>query len=128
LRRSTLKAAIKSIEEVTKEGKASYGVLLETEMMIDKEKQKVQLHLTSDGKLTASQKLIAVKDLPKAVTDALEKKYPKTTIKRANETVKEDKVTYVAILETDAKTILAVLDGEGKILKDVSQDRKKDKK
>jgi hypothetical protein len=121
------KGTIKSVEEATRDDKVTYGVLLETEVMIDKEKQKVQLSLTADGKITATQQLIGAKDLPREVTGALEKKYPKATITRANEATREGKVTYIVSLETTEKKIVAMLDAEGKILKDFSQDKKEKK-
>lgn len=121
------KATVKSVEEITKEDKKTYGVLLENELMIGKEKQKVQLQLTANGQITASQALIAAQDLPKAVTEALEKKYPKAAIVRANEIRQEDRVGYIAILETADKKIAAQLDADGKIISEQSQDNK-DKK
>jgi hypothetical protein len=121
------KATVKSVEETTREDKKTYGVLLENDQMIGKEKQKVQLQLTSEGKVIASQKLIGAKDLPKAVTEALEKKYSGAEIMRANERTQDGKVSYLVILETADKKLMAILDREGKILKDFSQD-KKDKK
>jgi hypothetical protein len=121
------KATIKAVEETTRDDKVSYGVLLENDVTIGKEKQKVQLQVTADGTIAGTQRLIATKDLPRVVTEALEKKHPKATITRANEATKGDKVTYVVILATDEATIVALVDAEGKILRDNSQP-KKDKK
>jgi len=119
------KGAIKSVEEVTKEDKVTYGVLLENDVLVNKEKQKVQVHLNADGKITATQKLIAAGDLPTAVTGALEKKYPKASVTRANHITEGDKTSFVVTLETSDKKIGARLDGEGKILKEVTQEKKK---
>src|SRR5437016_1779571 len=79
------KGTIKSVEEETKDDKVTYGVLLENDVLIEKEKQKVQLQLSADGKITRTQKRIAAADLPKAVTSQLEKKYPKAAITRATQ-------------------------------------------
>lgn len=124
------KASIKTVEETTREENKTYGVLLENDRLIGNEKQKVQLQVTSEGKITASQKLIDAKDLPKAVMEAIENKYPKAAIKRANEAAQDSKLSYIALLETADKQIMSVLDTEGKILRDFSQDKKveKDKK
>jgi biopolymer transport protein ExbD len=127
LKKKYTKGTIKAAEETVKGDKATYAVLLETDVTIDKEKQKVQVQLTADGKITATQQLIAAKDLPRAVTESLEKKYPKAALVRVNEATKEEKTTYIVILESTEKKIMAVLDSEGKILKDVSQDKKSKK-
>ena len=119
------KATVKDVEETTKDDKKTYAVLLETDVMIGKEKQKVQMALTAEGKITATQQMIAAQDLPNAVSVALELKYPKAAITRVNSTSREDKTTYVVLLETAEKKIASVLDAEGKILKDSSQDKKK---
>jgi hypothetical protein len=119
------KAAIKSAEETTKDNKATYAVLLENDVMIGNEKQKVQLALTSAGEIQATQSLIAAKDLPKAVQEALAKKYPNTPITRANEMSQGGKTTYLAILDTPERRHMAVLDGDGKIIREATQEKKK---
>jgi hypothetical protein len=119
------KATVKSAEETVKEGKASYAVLLENDVMIGKEKQKVQMALSATGEIRSTQKLIVVKDLPQAVTEALGKKYPNLPIVRANEARRDGKTTFLAILESADKIHLAVLDPEGKILREQDQAKKK---
>jgi biopolymer transport protein ExbD len=118
------KATIKSAEEELKNDKASYAVVLETEVVIEKDKQKLQVQLTADGKITATQKQIAIKDLPKAVAASLQKKYAKATIKRANESTRDDRVSYAVTLETADKMIVAFVDPDGKIQGDEVQDKK----
>lgn len=118
------KASVKAVEETIKDGKSTYAVLLETQRLIDKEKQKVMLRLTSDGAISAWQKRIAVKDLPDSVTASLAKKYPDAKIVRANE-IKDAKTTYLAILSSADKTILAMVDGDGKIIRESTQTKKK---
>src|SRR5262249_14637027 len=62
----------------------------------------------------------------KEVAKALEDKYPKATIKLAEEVTEGDKVTYEALIVTaDKKTIEVVLDPKGKIVK---EEEKKEKK
>jgi Putative beta-lactamase-inhibitor-like, PepSY-like len=119
------KGTIKSIEESTKDEKATYGVLLENDIVVGKEKQKVRLHLNAEGTIIRTQKLIAAEDLPKAVAGSLDKKYPKAAITRVNELAQEGKVTYMVYLETAEKKIGALLDEEGKIVKEQSKDKEK---
>ncbi len=118
------KGTIKNAESSTRDDKVTYTVLLENDVLIEKEKQNVQLQLTADGKITGIHKRIATGDLPKAVTAALEKKYPKADIKRVNEASNGDKTSYLVMLETTDKKILAVLDGDGKILQEHSDENK----
>jgi hypothetical protein len=117
------KGTILDAEEVTRDDKTTYAVFLETDVKIEKDKQSVLLRLTAEGKVTETQVRIAVKDLPRAVADAVEKKYPKATVTRANEATKEGKVTYIVSLETADKKVLAVLDAEGKVLEDHGEDK-----
>ena len=119
------KSTTKAAEETIKDGKSTYTVLLETELLIDKEKQKVQVQLTADGTITAWQKRIAVKELPGPAAATLEQKYSGAKIVRANETVRDSKTTYLAILDSADKTILAELDGDGKIVKESTRPKKK---
>jgi hypothetical protein len=118
------KGTIKNAESSTRDEKVTYTVLLENDVVIEKEKQNVQLQLTAEGKITGIRKRIAAGDLPKAVTAALEKKYPKADIKRVNEASSGDKTSYVVMLEITDKKILAVLDGDGKILQEQSDEKK----
>ncbi len=75
-----------------------------------------------DGKLIAVEKAIAVKDLPKAVAAAVEAKYPKATIKTAEEITKDNKVTYeVHLITAQTRAVEVVLDPAGKILEEEVQ-------
>src|ERR1051326_506395 len=112
------KATIKSAESSTRDDKVTYTVLLENDVLVEKEKQRVQLQLTAEGKVSAMRKRIAASDLPKAVAATLEKKYPKAEIKRVNEANEGDKVSYIVLLDTADESIMAVLDADGKVLED----------
>jgi hypothetical protein len=100
---------------------------------------KIDVMLTPDGKITLIEKMIAAKDLPKAVTDALEAKYPKATYKTVEELTKvtagkEAVDAYEVLLVTaDKKTYEVLLGTDGKIQeteekKDGAQDDKDEKK
>lgn len=115
------KGTVKNADETIRERKATYAVLLEDVVMIGKEKQKVHLLFDAAGKVHELQKLIGIKDLPQAVTTALDKKYPKSRITRANQVSKENQTSYIVALESDDQRILAVMDAEGTIIREASQ-------
>jgi uncharacterized membrane protein YkoI len=104
-------AELVSAEKETEKGKTHY------EVVIKNKKQELEVILTEEGKIVAVEKQIDVKDLPKAVTDALDAKYPKATIKKAEEVTKGDKVTYEVAIETaDKKKMEVEFDPKGKII------------
>jgi uncharacterized membrane protein YkoI len=109
-------------EEETEDGKTVYEVALTDNG------QKVEATYEPDGTLVSVEKVIPVKDLPKAVTKALNAKYPKANLKRAEEETKGDKVTYEVLLVTaDDKTMEVVIDPKGKVLKEEKKETKKEK-
>ena len=81
--------------------------------------------LTPEGKIIEIEKTIAAKDLPAAVTRGLDQKYPKATIKLAEELTKGNTVSYEVVIETaDKKKLEVVLDATGKITKEEAKDEK----
>jgi hypothetical protein len=87
----------------------------------------VEVTLTPEGKIVSVEKTIDAKDLPKSVSEALDAKYPKATIKKAEEVTEGGKVTYEALIVTaEKKTIEVVLDAKGKIVKEEPKDKKKE--
>ena len=75
--------------------------------------------ITPEGKITVVEKAIDAKSLPKAVADALEKKYPKAKIKLAEELSDGDgKITAyeVHITTADNKEVAIELEPSGKIV------------
>ena len=87
-----------------------------------------------DGTYQNWEKQIEAKDLPKAVRDAVDKKYPKATLKEVMEIndVKDGKDSlhgYEIVLETaDKKEVEVTVAPDGKILEDSSDEKKKDEK
>src|SRR6266568_8642865 len=55
------------------------------EVAIKNKDQNIDVILTPEGKITAVEAEIPAKDLPKEVTTALDKKYPKAEIKKVEE-------------------------------------------
>jgi uncharacterized membrane protein YkoI len=105
-------------EKETEDGKTQYEVSIKTK------KGMLDVILTPDGKIVAVEKVIEAKDLPKPVTEALEAKYPKATIKKAEEITKDDKVTFEVLIETaDKKKLEVVLDANGKIVEEEKKDK-----
>jgi hypothetical protein len=80
----------------------------------------IDVTLTPEGKIVTIEKQIDTKDVPKAVAEALEKKYPKATIKLVEEVSKDDKIVkYEFQIETAEKKALEVsFDPSGKFLEE----------
>jgi uncharacterized membrane protein YkoI len=99
------------------------------EVAIENDGQKLEVHVKPDGTITEVERVIAIKDLPAKVAKAIEKKYPKASLKLAEEVTKGTKVYYEVVLETaDNKKFEIVLSPSGKIEKTESKDKKKEKK
>jgi uncharacterized membrane protein YkoI len=80
-----------------------------------------------DGTLVEDEKEIPAEDLPAAVKQTLESKYPKATIKEAEEVTKGDKVVYELHLVTAEKQkVEVVIDPQGKVVKVEKKDKEKD--
>jgi uncharacterized membrane protein YkoI len=107
--KAKLTGAVKEVEN----GKTTYEVSLKDgENAID-------VSLKDDGTILVIEKAIAVKDLPKVVSEAVKAKYPKGTIKTAEELTSGVTVTYEVLVELDGKKPFeVVLDPKGKILED----------
>lgn len=111
-------AELVSAEKETKDKKVVYEISLKLKG------KTVEVSATPDGKIISIEKTIAAKDLPKAVTETLESKYPKATIKVAEEIMEGEKLSYEVLLVTaDKKTLEVVFDPKGKVV----QEEKKDK-
>jgi uncharacterized membrane protein YkoI len=82
-----------------------------------------------EGKILVVEKLIPVKELPKAVAAAVEAKYAKANLKKAEEVTKDGKITYEVHLVTANNTpVEVVLDPAGKILNEEKGEKKEEKK
>jgi preprotein translocase subunit SecD len=96
--------------------------------------RKCEADIKEDGTYVNYEREIAAKDLPKAVTDAVEKKYPKATMKEIMEIMevkgKEDKLEgYEIVLVTaDKKEVEVTIAPDGKVLEDSTEEKKKEEK
>lgn len=114
-------AELKSAEIEKENGKDVY------EVVIKNKDQTIEVTLSPEGKILAVEKEMAAKDLPKPVTEALESKYPKATIKKVEEVTKDDKVTYEVLLVTaDKKTVEVEFDPKGKVAQEEKKEEKKE--
>jgi len=114
-------AELTGAEKETENGKTTYEVALK-----DKG-QNVDVAVTAAGKILEIEKEIAAKDLPKAVSAALEAKYPKATIKKAEAITEfkeagEEHAFEVVVVKTDKKSVEVKLSPQGKILEEESGD------
>jgi Putative beta-lactamase-inhibitor-like, PepSY-like len=109
--RGELTGAVKESED----GKTTYEIALKDGG------RAVDLAATADGKITEIETTIDAKALPAKVTSALGTKYPKATIKKAEEIVeikdgKETKSFEVIVMTTAEKSLEVKVTPEGKIL------------
>jgi uncharacterized membrane protein YkoI len=98
------------------------------------EGRKCEADIKEDGTIVNYEREIAVKDLPKAVTEAVEKKYPKATLKEVMEITeikgKEEKLEgyEINLVTADKKEVEVTIAPDGKVLEDSSEKKeKKDK-
>lgn len=95
----------------TEHGKTTYEVALEYK------EHEYSVAATAEGKITEIEREIEVKDLPKAASDAIKKKYPDAKIEKAEEVTANDKTTYEVVVEkSDDTDVEVTVDASGKIL------------
>lgn len=120
-----------AIDKVTKEKEGDKDVY---DIEFKQGKQKFEADIFADGTIHNWEKEVAEKDLPKAVSDAAYKKYPKSTFKEIMQItdVKDGKDTpggFEIVLETaDKKSVEITVSPEGKILEDSTDPKKEEKK
>jgi hypothetical protein len=108
----------------TEEGKTVYEVNLKDGG------RGVDVTLTPDGNILEIEKEVAAKDLPRAVSGALEAKYPGATYRKAEEIIKvkggkEKREAFEVVLVTaEKKTFEVVVSPEGKITKIEDKNKK----
>ena len=118
------RAELKGAGKETEDGKTVFEVALVNQG------QKIDVTLTADGKIAEMEKEIDATKLPKAVSGALDGKYPKAMYKRVEEVIKVEGGTeklahYEVLLVTaDKKTVEVEVGADGKILKTTSKEKK----
>jgi len=107
-------------EKENENGKTLY------EIKVKNKDQTLEASFTEDGKLDSIEEPIDLKALPKEVSDALDAKYPKAKLDRAEKETEGDKISYEVRLTTaEGKKLEVELDPKGKILEE--EDKSKDK-
>jgi uncharacterized membrane protein YkoI len=116
-------AELVKAEKETEDGKTVYEVNLKSGG------HSMDVTVTPEGKILEVEKTIAAKDLPKAVANALEAKYPRATITIAEEISKDDKIVAyeMVIVTADKKKLEVVFDPQGTFKKEEKKgDKEKD--
>lgn len=114
-------AELKGAESEEEDGQTIYEVAIVHKGLT------YDVSLLSDGKIIEIEKLITAKDLPAVITKAVDSKYPKATITKAEEITKGDKQSFeVLIVTAEKKTIEIVLDPAGKIIEEEAKDEAND--
>lgn len=124
--KDTIKAKFKDAEAVSAEKETEDGKTV-YEIQLKEKDAKFEAKIAEDGTLIEVEKPVAIKDLPKEITDAIEAKFPKAELKTAELSTKGDKTAYEVVITTaDKKKVEVVLDPKGKILE--TEDVKEEKK
>src|SRR5438445_11523923 len=111
--------------------KAKEGDDIVYDIEFKQEGRKCEADIKENGTFINYEKAIEAKDLPKAVRDAIEKRYPKATMKEIMEETevkgKGDKLSaYEVVLATaDKKKVEVRVSPEGKILEDTGTKKEK---
>jgi hypothetical protein len=114
------KAELVAAQKEVEDGKTLY------EVGIKNEGQKIEVTALEDGTIVEVEKEITFKDLPKAVSDVMDTKYPKAEIKKVEEITEGTKVAYELLFVTaDKKKLEIKFDKDGKVLE--SEDKSDDK-
>lgn len=121
--------------ELKEAAKETDGDKVEYEVSLVDGKTKYDVMLTPAGKLTLIEKTIDAKDLPEAVTKAIEEKYPKAKIAIAEEMYKvgedgkESLSYYETLIDTaDKKKFGLEIGADGKIIKTEDKSNEKEEK
>ena len=96
------------------------------EVLIKHKGHEIYVVCEPEGKIVEIDREITLKDLPKPVSEALKKQFPKATIVSIEEVTEDDEITYAVILKPQKKKTLHVLfDPKGKVLEEEPLDEKK---
>jgi hypothetical protein len=102
------------------------------EVTIKDKGHSLDVTLTPEGTLVSIEKQIEAKDLPKAVADTLDQKYPKATFKTIEEVIKvregKEKLEYYELLLVTAekKKLEVTITPDGKINHEEDKSKEKD--
>jgi len=130
LPKSVLKAAKKAFPKAKVVGAAKEAEDGETiyEVMLKQKGKTIDLGINDEGEIQVVEKEIDVEDLPKAVTRAAAKKFPKGKITKVEEVTDEDDVVVyeVAFKIGDEESFEVVMAPNGKILESGADEKDED--
>jgi hypothetical protein len=109
-------ASLKQAEKEVEGGKTIYEIGLEDAG------SRVDVSLQEDGTVLEVEKEVRASALPKPVSDAVKRKYPAGTVKKAEEVTKGDTETFEVVVAVGDKRREVVVDPAGKIVEDEETD------
>ncbi len=113
---AAVKAKYPKAELVSAQKEVDDGTTL-FEVAIKNEGHNMEITCKQDGTIVEVEKEITAKDLPKAVSEALDAKYPKADIKKVEEITVGTTVNYELLLVTAGKKKLEIkFDKDGKVV------------
>ena len=121
-------AKLLSAEKEKEDGKTVY------EIAVKNRGQNIEVTLTPEGTIVEIEKQIAAKNMPRAVAEALEAKYPKAEYKMIEEVIKvkdgKEKLEYFEVLLTTSggKILEVGVAPNGKIVRTEDKSKKKEEK
>src|SRR5262245_62003135 len=120
--------------EITKWTKETENGKVVYDIEFKQDGRKAEADIAEDGTIQNFEKEFDAKDLPRAVTAAVEKKYPKSKMKEVMEITeikdrKEVHGGFEIVLETaDKKSVEVTVSRDGKILEDTGEKKEEKKK
>jgi hypothetical protein len=99
--------------------------LISYEILIKHKGHEMYVRCEPDGKIVEVDREISEKELPKPVTEAVKKKYPKFSITTVGEVTEDDNVSYDILLKHGKKSIRVIFDPKGKLLEEEHADEKR---
>jgi hypothetical protein len=106
-------------KETDKDKKTTY------EVTIKNGGQELEVSVTPEGKILTVAREIPIADLPKAVVAAIKTRYPRATLKSAEEISEDDKVVeYEVVIAVGKKQLEVTFDPKGKF---IEEEEKNDK-
>ncbi len=117
-------ATIRGASTETDMGKTVYEIMITT-----KKKQKIDVSLTTDGKIVSTEAEIVLKDVPRKVVQAMNARYPKAKVKLIEEVTRGKTRYYEFQLTTAAgQSVEASFDPSGKFRNEEKVPVKEEKK
>jgi len=125
--KEAVKAKFPDAEQVSAEKEKEDGKIL-FEVNVKNKGKVVEITLTEDGKIVELETEITVADLPKAVTEAFEKKYPKATVTKVEEVIAGEKTKYELLITFGEKKLEVSFDPKGAFIEEEDKSKEKDEK